>query len=255
MLFRWLGSILRRKRRIDVRDLPSQGFFYDRDFTLTIKAADEEEIRDYESDYDRENFSSVLSKLKRIVERNVILGGGYTFNHIKSIDIVFLFLEIVKLTRGKQIHINYYDDERGKEETIEFGKKSFNYFQPDGWLLERWDDERKCFEINGYCVSLPGIGIESSLTHYLIERSYGPGSERLNDYRYDFTFFVQGKERLNFEEIDNLIQIFNFDIDEEEKLKVEDAVERLKPMQRYSLVKDGRVIDMSSKINLEKIWK
>ena len=60
---------------------------------------------------------------------------------------------------------------------------------------------------------------------------------------------------MKFDEIDNLIQIFNFDLDEDEKIKVDDAVEIIKPMQRYTLRKNGRVIEMSSKINLENIWK
>lgn len=244
-----------KKKAIDVIKLPSQGFFYKGDFKIHIKRANEEDIREYESDYDKENVGSVLSKLKSIVRKNVILENGYDFNHIKSIDIVYLFLEIVRMTNKRPIQINYYDEQKDTIETLEFCTENFNYFVPDEYLLNTWNAKEKCFELNGYRLTLPSIGIENSLTQYLIEMSYQPGAERFNDYSYNFTFFLDGKERLNFDEIENLIQIFNFDIDEEEKRKIDDAVEMIKPMQRYSLRKDGRVIDMSAKINLEKIWK
>ena len=50
-----------------------------------------EDIKEYENGYDRENLSVVLKKLKKIREKNVILSKKYTYGHIKSIDIVFLF--------------------------------------------------------------------------------------------------------------------------------------------------------------------
>lgn len=253
MLLDWFREKIKRKKKIDVKVLPSQGYFYRDDFTISIKTADEQDIVEYESDYDRENFGMVLSKLKAVVHKNVILSESYNFNHIKSIDIVFLFLEIVKFTKRKSIEINYIDDCTGMLDIVKFDKENFNYFVPED--IDTWNRNKRCFDINGYSVSLPSIGIENSLTHYLIERSYDSDAEKYNDYNYNFTFFLDGKERLNFEEIDNLIQIFNFDIDEDEKIKVEDAVERIKPMQRYSLIKNGRIIDMSSKLNLEKIWK
>jgi hypothetical protein len=254
-IFGFLSRFLKKKRHIDVKMLPSQGFFYKKDFKIFIKKADVEDVNEYESNYDKENLSAVLGKLKSIVRKNVILDGGYEFSYIKSIDIVYLFLEIVRFTKGKPVTIDYFDDQKGTIEQIQFGSESFNYFEPTENLMDKWDSELRCFDLNGYKLSLPSIGIENSLTQYLIEKSYEPGAEKYNDYSYNFTFFLDGKDRLKFDEIDNLIQIFNFDLDEDEKIKVDDAVEIIKPMQRYTLRKNGRVIEMSSKINLEKIWK
>ena len=245
---------LGRKVRVDVRRLPSQGLFYSPDFGLHIKSASEAEIIDYESGWDRENVGEVLRRLKSVVRNNTILENGYDFSHIKSIDIVYLFLEIVGLTRGRPVEISYFDDETSTVEKVKFGKDSFCYFKP-GPELGPWNPEARCFEVNGYRVSLPSIGVENSLTQYLMEKSYQPGAERYNDYTYDFTFLLDGKNSLRFDEIDNLIQIFNYDIDEEERDRVAQAVGAIKPMQRYSVVAKGKPVDMSSKINLEKIWK
>jgi hypothetical protein len=51
------------------------------------------------------------------------------------------------------------------------------------------------------------------------------------------------------------VQIFNFDIDENESKKVKKIIEIFSPIQKYSLKKDGKVVEMSSMINLERIWK
>ena len=44
-------------------------------------------------------------------------------------------------------------------------------------------------------------------------------------------------------------------MDEEEVEKTDDIVKKFIPLQRYSLIKNGRVIEISSKINLQEIWK
>jgi hypothetical protein len=54
---------------------------------------------------------------------------SYVFEDLKSIDVVFLFLEIVKFTTGRKIKINYIDEEENRLETIEFDEKNFNYFK------------------------------------------------------------------------------------------------------------------------------
>ena len=250
-----IQNLLSKRKRIDVGILPSQGFFYDRDFTVQIKKAEEEEIREYEQGYDKENLGSVLHRLKSIVRKNTVLPEKWTFNDLRSIDVVFLFLEIVKFTKNGPVSIGYWDDETGEYGTVDFCTENFNYYVPSRDVLDCWNAESRCFEIDGYSFTLPSIGIENSLTAYLIEKSYEPGAERFNDYSYNFTYFLGRKSWLNFDEIDNLIQIFNQDIDQEEKDRIDAIVADLLPMQRYSLKKGSRVIDMSSKLNLEKIWK
>jgi hypothetical protein len=44
-------------------------------------------------------------------------------------------------------------------------------------------------------------------------------------------------------------------MESEEVVKIKKIITMFAPIQRYSLVKDGRVIEMTSKINLEKIWR
>jgi hypothetical protein len=246
-------SVLNLEKKIDVKILPSQGIFYKEDFNIKIKRANIEDIIEYEYNFIKDNLSLIIYKIKKIVKSNIIIENGYSFNDIKSIDIVYLFLEIVKFTKNESIKFKYFDD--SIERVIEFESKYFNYFKIDKNIMNMYNNVDRCFDIDGYKYSIPSIGIEDSLTRYLISKSDSPNSQVYNTYFYDFTHFILNKNTLTFEEIENLIQIFNFDIDEKELIKVKNIVNIFTPFQKYSLIEDGRVIEINSKIDLENIWK
>ena len=251
----FIKRIFIKKKKVEIKNLPSQGLFYKDDFKISIKKVDIKEIAEYENNYDREDLGLVLGRLKRIVENNIILSNGYSFKNIKSIDVIFIFLEIVRFTKDKPVQLEYFNDEIGAIDKIDFDEKSFNYCRLSEEIMSDWDSNQKCFVINGYKFSLPSIGIENSLTNFLINKSYDEDSSNYNDYSYNFTYFLGDKEFLTFEEIENLIQIFNFDMEEDEVDKTDNLVRRFIPLQRYSLIKNNKVIEMSSKINLQEIWK
>jgi len=248
-----LRGILNLRKRIDTKILPSQGLFYPDGFNITIKKVDLEDIIDYEYNYQKDNLGQIINKIKKIVDKNIILSKNYTFDDIKSVDIIFLFIEIVKFSKSKSIEIKYVDE--GKDETIEFSSIFFNYQTIDNLTMKCYDIENKQFVIDGYKYSLPSIGVENSLTNFLIDKSNDRNSTLYNNYSYDFTYFLNGKSSLTFQEIENLIQIFNFDLDKTELVKIKNIVDKFTPLQKYSLIRNGKVIDINSKIDLENIWK
>ena len=250
-----IRELLNLQRKVNVKELPSQGLFYKDNFEIFVKKANIEDIIEYEYGYIKDNLGIVLSRLKKIVEKNTILSNGYLFNDIKSIDVVFLFLEIVKFTKNKPISISYFNDEIGKEDIIEFGKNSFNYFKINDVYLKYYNSEEKSFIIEGYKYSLPSIGIENCLTNYLLDKQYEPDALKYNKFSYDFMNFLGDKNIISFNEIDNLIQIFNFDLESSEIEKVNSICKMFSNLHRYTLKKGTRVIDINSKIDLEKIWK
>lgn len=250
-----LKGLLNLQKKVDVKSLPSQGLFYNDDFEITIKKADVEDIIEYEHNYIKDDLGLVITKLKKIVEKNAIFSSKYSFNDLKSIDIVFLFLEIVRFTKGKAISLTYFDDEEGQENNIEFSSNYFNYFKIDKDVMKSYNVESKEFIIEDFKFSLPSIGIENCLTNYLIGKSDEPDAVRYNKYNYDFIFFLGNKKSINFNEIENLIQIFNYDIDDSDAKKVKKVIKMFQPIQKYSLRKGNKVIDINSKIDLEKIWK
>jgi hypothetical protein len=172
-----IKGILNIQKKIDLKTLPSQGIFYNDGFEIYIKKANLEDIIEYEYDYDEEQLGSVISKIKKIVEKNTTITPPNTYNDVKSIDIVFLFLEIVKFTNNKPINIAFFNDLLAKEEHIKFESTNFNYFQLDEKILEKYDSETKEFNFEGFKYSVPSIGVENALTQFLISKSLTKNSE------------------------------------------------------------------------------
>lgn len=248
-------GLLKIQKKLDISKLPSQGLFYNDDFVISIQRAKVEDIIEYEFNFVKDDIGIIIQKVKKVVERNVVLSSNYHFDDIKSIDVIYIFLEIVKFTKNHNIEIKYFDENDGKESVIEFGSETFNYFKLKPDLYSLYNKYEKCFEMNGYKYALPSIGVENSLTNYLIYKSSDKDAEKYNDYNFDFTFFLSHKRNLSFNEIDNLIQIFNFEIDFEESIKIKDILNKFLPIQKYSLIRDGKIIDINSKIDLQNIWK
>lgn len=254
-LINLLKNLLNLQKKIDLKSLPSLGLFYKKDFEILIKKADIEDIIEYEHNYIKDDLGLIIHKLKKVVQKNTILSSDYDFDDIKSIDIVFLFLEIVKFTKEKPISFIYIDEEYGTEEVIEFNSNHFNYFQVDEKIIKYYNKESQEFIIEDYRFCLPSIGLENCLTNFLISKSNEPNAIRYNKLNYDFIFFLGDKRKISFSEIDNLIQIFNYDLDEKEKSKVKKIVNLFQPIQKYSLRKGSKVIEINSQIDLEKIWR
>jgi hypothetical protein len=250
-----LKGILNLQKKIDINKLPSQGLFYKDGFEIRIKKAEMEDIIEYEYEYEKEDLGLVISRVKKIVENNVILSKGFTYSDIKSADIVYLFLEIVKFTNNKNINIKYFDDSIGENSIIQFDSTNFNYMKLTNNIMKKYDSQTKEFVIDGFRYSLPCIGVENSLTNFLISKSVEEDVEVYNDYSYDFLYFLGHKSRLSFSEIENLIQIFNFDLSDEDKEKARNIIKSLSSFGKYSLKRNSRVIDVTAKIDLEKIWR
>ena len=250
-----LKGLLNLQKKVDIKSLPSQGLFYNNDFEIIIKKADVGDIIEYEHDYIKDDLGLVITKLKKIVEKNTTFSSGYNFNDIKSIDVVFIFLEIVRFTKGKAVNLTYFDDELGEEKIIEFSSNYFNYFRLSEEVMEHYNKDSKEFIIEDFKFSLPSIGVENCVTNYLIDKSDDYDVAKYNEFNYDFIFFLGNKRSVNFNEIDNLIQIFNYDIEESDSRKVRKVIKMFQPIQKYSLKRGNKIIEINSKIDLEKIWK
>ncbi|MEN6291247.1 MAG: hypothetical protein ABFD07_04410, partial [Methanobacterium sp.] len=108
-------EIFVKRIKIDTKILPSQGLFYKKDFEISIKKAGKKDILEYEEKYIKDDLGTVIYLIKKIVENNIKLSNGYVYDDIKSIDIIFIFLEIVKLTKGRAINLLYFDKESDTE--------------------------------------------------------------------------------------------------------------------------------------------
>lgn len=255
LLCNLINGLIHQKKKVDTLRLPSQGYFYKNNFEIFIKRAGLKDIEDYEKNFSKKDLESVINKVKNIVKNNIILKNDFTFEDIKSIDVVFLFIEIVKFTKKDKILISYIDENTNEPKIIEFSKKYFNYYKIPYETLSKYDYKKKQFEIDGYRFSIPSIGVENCLTYYLISKSKSDDKFDIGKISFDFTYFLGDKKHLTYDEIENLVYIFNEDLEESEKKKIRNIIKLFQPLQKYSLIKEGKEIDINSKIDLENIWK
>jgi hypothetical protein len=253
-LLELIRNIVTNYKKVDTTKLPSQGYFYPKDFQIRLKKASDEDIIDYEVNYNRENILEVIESVKNIVEKNTVFNSKYCFEDLKSVDILYLFLEIVKYTKSKKIFIEFYNETQAKKDRIEFSSENYNYFD-----LSKFDtlysSDTLDFLVNSYRFSMPSIGVENSLTQYLLQLVDEPDTDKYNDYSYDFLFFLGFKRILSTEEIENLITIFNFEMEDEEREKLKSTIEEFMEIILYTLKSGNNIIEVKSKLDLESIWK
>jgi hypothetical protein len=249
-----IKSIFGLEKKLDVRLLPTQGYFYKKDFEIYIKKVDIEDIIIYEEKYNPKDVLGVLNNMKNIVKKYTFFSEGYEYEDIKAVDIIFIFIEIVKFTKGKDTKINYYTD-NGKLLSADFSPENFNYFNFNEEIMEYYNEEERMFEALGYKYTSPTIGVEDSLTNFLLTVKTEEEVKKYNEYFYDFTYFLKHKNNLEESEVDNLIHIFNYDIEKEELNKIKNIVKVFKGISNYSIYSGGALIDLSSRLDLRDIWR
>jgi len=104
-----LGAVFHSKGyvKINVEDLPSMGLFYPDDLEIKVKPAEQTDIEKYNSRYIDGDFISILIGIKWVIRHNIKLNKGYEFASISSIDILYIFLEIVKITQNEDIYVRH----------------------------------------------------------------------------------------------------------------------------------------------------
>jgi hypothetical protein len=250
------NSLTSRTKKINTSQLPSMGLFYPDDFIISIKKATIEDILEYERDFKPDDMAVIIEVIKRIICKNIVLPKKYNFNWLKSIDIVYVFLEIVKWTNSKNIEFNLYNNVTGEAfKKVNFGSDSFDYFNTDK-LMKYYNPDTMEFIIDDWKYSMPSIGIEESIMEYLhSKRNDGWDAEMLNNVDYNFMYFLGNKEKLTLSEMDNIITIFNWELDDESKYKINQITETFKDLSKYSVVWEGTSYEISNKIDLSKIWE
>jgi len=149
----------------------------------------------------------------------------------------------------KPIRVPYYDS-LNKVSYLEFNPDNFNYADISKEKEESYDSINKEFIIDEYRYSVPSVGAETSLTNYLMSKT-----ENYDKYNYDFLYFLGNRNKLTEKEIENLIIIFNYDITEIESKKVGRIIRMFSNIGRYSLKRKNQIVDMTSKLELDAIWK
>lgn len=244
-----IKSLLDSKRFIDIilSELPSRGIFYPNDLEIKIKSSDQKDIDNYNSMYVDNDFISIFASVKRIVKNNTKLSKDYTFNNIVSIDILYLFLQIVKKTKGKDIYLD--TTKHGK---VKFSPDNFNYFKLDKYL-KYFNYETREFIYNDFKYSLPTVGAETCVSKFMYDMWSNNRLSEFSEASYDFLYFLGGRTYLSNDEIENLVSIFNDEMPDTDKKAIETIVKRFKPLSKYSLKVNNTIVPLEN-IDLKLIW-
>ena len=242
------NSLYLLTKQINVKELPTQGYFYPIDFTLSIKRASIDDIFFYNFNFVKDNIDILLLEAKRIIRNNIILNEKYKFEDLRSNDLFYIFFEIVKFTMNKEILV-VFQNIFGKNSFIEFNSMNFNYFDYKSLDCD-YDENTREFIKYGYRFSLPTVGVENSVIDYVINaENYN------NDVNFDFfLFFLGNKNKLSYTEINNLLTIFNEDLDINEKNKIKKIKEIIFLAIHYTLKSGNTIIDLESKIDFGQLF-
>lgn len=249
-LWNVLKSVFDNNKYVDVNlsELPSRGIFYPDDFGIKIKQAEKEDIEKYHDRYIDGDFMSIFMGIKWVVRHNVKMSKGHTFQRIASIDVLYLFLEIVKMTKNKDIYI--VTEKEGK---VRFCPENFNYFEFTEEYIKNFDEENKEFVYDGFKYSIPTVGAESSISRFLYNMSQKDRLSEFSDSSYDFLYFLGGKTGLSDDEIENLITIFNDEISDKDKETIAQIIEEFKQVSKYTLKTKSGIVPLEG-IDLKTIW-
>ncbi len=248
-----IKSLATRNKQLNLSELPSMGLFYPDDMKIYIGKCTEEDIIAYENIIDPNNILTMVYAMKTIVDKCVTMNKNYDTSYLKSIDVTYIMFEIVKLTTGREVTIEHYDDIMGKYVNIPVNSKTFNYLDLSD-LMKHYLPESKEFLLDGFKLSLPTKGVETSLTEYFSNIS-PEKVDSMVEYSYDFIYFLGNRNTMTFNEIENLVDIFNDSMEDADKETVSKAVKKFAPMIRYSIKFNDRVVELHGKINMVTIWE
>ncbi len=238
-------TIHKNSKSLNLTQLPSQGYFYPKDFWVKIKKAELQDIMEYNHFFDYENPILIIELIKQVVKNNIYVSSKYSFSDIRAIDIVYVFMEIVKLTKDKKIFLN-------GDTKIEISATTFNYFIPSNKY--KYNIEEKCFEYRGFKFRFPSIGVEESIFRFSsINANYN--ILKWDEHNYDFSYFLPLEQNhLKYNEIENLLTVFEDDLNEDSKQVVDEILNYFKPMLKYSLKINNEVILLDQRVSLRTIW-
>jgi hypothetical protein len=163
-------------KNVPMESLPSKGLFYEETTQVAIRAASVAEIRHW-STIDENDLLATDDMLNFIMEkccRIKVPGKPGNFKDLLEIDRFYLIFAIRDYTfkNGENKLMINVSDEEGVEEKIEVTKDLLDYFNPDERLMNYYDRQNKCFNINmkngeSFQLYLPTLGIMNFIKSYI----------------------------------------------------------------------------------------
>lgn len=163
--------------QINLKDLPTQGFFYPEGTEIAIKAADGAEIRHW-STLQEDDLSGLDDMLNYIIERCATIkfpGIASSWRDFKEVDRFYILLAIrertfVKGENSLQVKVS-------ETKKMDVAKEMVDYITFDDRLMKYYNPEKRCislpFKKSGKIVdvNLPSVGVTNWLKNYVNRKS------------------------------------------------------------------------------------
>jgi hypothetical protein len=166
-------------KNVPIENLPSQGLFYEAGTQVAIRAAAVAEIRHW-STIDENDLLGVDDMLNFIIEkccRIKVPGKPGSYKDLKEIDRFYLIFAIRDYTfkNGEnKMYVNVTTED-GFDDKVEVTKDIIDYFNPDDKLMNYFDRENQCFQINmksgdKFKIYFPSLGTMQFIKNFIKTR-------------------------------------------------------------------------------------
>tara|TARA_R110000772_G_scaffold2410_4_gene8576 strand:- start:52591 stop:53367 length:777 start_codon:yes stop_codon:yes gene_type:complete len=228
---------------VNIKKLPSQGYFYPENLKIYINKGDLDDQLRYYHGIDNSNIFGMISTLKNLLVNRVEFNlKDFIFDRLRAIDIFFMFIEFIKHTTGKKLYIS----------GIEFNYNNFVYFDFDQFS-KNYDPIKRAFVFGDWTFSLPSIGIETSLSQFSYKISINGETDRYKEKNYNLIYFLGDKNKLNYNDMINLIDLFE-DLTDVHQEEVNTIVKSFSKSGLYFLIKIGKKAIRINPDMLKNIW-
>ncbi|HRT03250.1 MAG TPA: hypothetical protein P5513_04870 [Candidatus Diapherotrites archaeon] len=162
--------------KINMKDLPTQGFFYPEGTEIAIRSATTGEIRHWSS-LNEEDISALDDMINYIIERCCTIkfpGNKFSsWKDIKEVDRFYILLAIRERTFVKGENVLQVKISETKK--IDVTKDMVDYITFDDRLMRYYDPEKRCFSLKFKTgkvlnVYLPSVGVTNWLKNYIIRK-------------------------------------------------------------------------------------
>lgn len=236
-------------KKLDITKLPSKAFFYNTDFYIKIKKVELEDIIYYKHNYIADNAIVVIELIKHIVRKNTFYPKGYSFDDVRSIDVVYIFFKLIEWTNKSSLSLKNINPMTGFVDKIPVLDSNFNYFVP----LNKYKlVDGEFVTPSGFKFRIPSIKVEDSLTKFITLKFY-MGKNEYMDANYDFIYFLGKKNNISDDDIESLLDIFS-NMEKSDKEEVHNIVEDFRQFAKYSITYDGLEYSLDGRLDLENAF-
>jgi hypothetical protein len=164
--------------KINLKDLPTQGFFYPEGTEIAIKSATAAEIRHW-STLQEDDLSSLDDMLNYVIERCAAIkfpdGMPSSWRDFKEVDRFYVLLAIRERTFVKGENVLQVKVSETKK--MDVSKEMVDYITFDDRLMKYYNPDKRCislpFKKTGKIldINLPSVGVTNWLKNYVTRKS------------------------------------------------------------------------------------